>query len=214
MKVAFLCEGDSEFESVTLLLQKLNIYNFKYLKKWKDPIPDDGCIYVFRHNYHNVSLIEHQYLDFSEILIEESNYSKVFVWFDSNPNFPVCDYARGQYALINKKYLGKIELLISIRALENWYLSNIEVLSCMIKVNVNESYLSSRGIKNFLNDSNVDIRNAKKILIKLKIGTEIECFSKQKIATRFFHCLSLDATYRSESLSRFLQKIQYHFSQN
>lgn len=215
MKIAFLCEGDSEYESITSLLRKFGIGNYKYLDRWSDiEALEEDVYYIYRHNYHGIGKIRKEYLDFSKLLIDAKRFSKVFVWFDNGDIIPVCEYAKAQYGQIGNRYKGRIELVLSVKCLENWFLSNTDVLSTLIDQRIDNNYLNSRDIENFFDEGNVDILNAKKLLKKIKKNTVIEDLAKHKIAIRFFSLIGLNLQYRSDSFSRFLRKMKGDFSRD
>ena len=211
MKIAFLCEGWSEFDSIVLLLRQFEVHNYEFLKDYRDE-PSSGKVGIYRHNYKNVALIRREYLKLSRFLVDSYNYTKVFVWFDNENLLPVCEYARAQYAEINTTHQNKIDLLIAVEMVEYWFLSNQEILNQMLRVTVDSSYVSSRGITDFLSVVNIDMLPGSKILDSLMKGTDIANLSKPKRATRFFSLIKKDLVYRSDSLTRFISKLDSTFS--
>lgn len=213
MKIAFLCEGYSELDSVVIILNKYNLGNFTYLKQLNQYLPnEDLCDFViYRHNYKSIGRIRKEYLALSMALIDRHAFSKIFVWFDNEKITPCCDYAKGEYDKIGTNYKDKIELIISVEQLENWFLSNKVILSKVIGQQVDQSYLEDKNVENFLEMPDVDTLNANKILRILKKDTTIERLKKQKIATRFFSHLDLQLEYKSSSLTRFLRKLNETF---
>jgi len=209
MKIAFLCEGYSEYESLTSLLRSLGIGNYQYIDKWSDTTPNtSGTYYIYRHNYKGIGGMKARYLTFAKLLIDSKNYDKVFAWFDREGFIPVCEYATREYSKINISHRGRIEFSIAVKYLENWYLSNQEIISKLIDEQVDSNYLQARGIRDFLSEGNVDNLNATRILKQLKQNTTISGFSKPEIATRFFSLIGPRLNYRSYSLTRFINKLQ------
>ncbi|MCG2707458.1 MAG: hypothetical protein L6404_02245 [Candidatus Omnitrophica bacterium] len=201
MKVAFLCEGHSEYDSLVKAIPRSGCNNFEFLSTWDSvPILQPDRVYIYRHNYKGVGKIRKEYLNFSKKLIDEAGYEKVFIWFDNESLLPVCDYARRQRELIGGRYIDKMELLISVQDLENWYLSNNDILGRLLNQVIDETYLTSRGVPNFLTEDNVDILNAKSILYRLKINTEVECYPKAKLACRFFSLVDTNLDFSSTLL--------------
>ncbi len=214
MKIAFLCEGYSELDSVVFILNKYNLGNYTYLKQLNKYLPNEDSynLVIYRHNYKGIGKIRKEYLELSMSLIHRHAFSKIFVWFDNERIAPCCDYAKGEYDKIGTNYRDKIELIISVEKLENWFLSNKDILSNVIGQQVDQSYLEDKDVENFLEMPDVDTLNANKILKILKKNTTIERFPKQKIATQFFSHLDLQLEYKSSSLTRFLRKMNETFT--
>jgi len=208
MKIAFLCEGYSEHDSVDVILKKFTFSSYRYLKEYSDGEgAENGVYYIYRHNYKCGGRIRPEYLGFSKLLIDKYDFSKVFVWFDNGNEIPVCEYAKEQYSYIGA-YKGKIDLVLSVKCLENWYLANIEILSKLIGNQIDLKYLASLEITNFLNTADIDALNAKKVLARMKPNSPIEHFTRPKTACRFFSLIDPDLEYSSSSFSRFLAKMK------
>ena len=211
MKIAFLCEGDSEFESIPELLKKAGIYNIQFFKEWDENVDmQPGMHYIYRHNYKGIGTIRKQYIGFAKKLIDDMRFSKVLVWFDNESILPICEYARKQYELIGPSYADRIDLTISVEGLENWFLSNKDILRQLLDLgsDIDTAYLSSKGIIDFLALGNVDNLNGGVMLYNLKKNTRVENYTKPKLACRFFSFFNPCLNYRSDSFSRFLNKIR------
>ena len=210
MKIAFLCEGYSEFESIAPLLRQLQVYNYEFLKDYCVE-PSDNHTGIYRHNYKNIGRIRKEYFDLSKLLVDKYKYDRIFVWFDNENISPVCEYAKAQYNVINSTHRDKIDLLISVERLENWYLSNINILSQMLGIRTDALVVALNGGEDFLSCANVDLLNAPRILRNLKIGTAVEGLPKQKLASKFFSLIDREAAYNSESFTRFMSKVNLVF---
>lgn len=208
MKLAFLCEGYSEHDSIDVLLKRHNIFNYRYIRQYHDTtsLGDDTC-YIYRHNYKNIGRIQSEYLEFSKLLIDQYGFSKIFVWYDNGGKVPVCEYARAQHELINS-YKDRIELMLSVKCLENWYFSNVDILNSLLGQMVDVNFLESKNIRNFLNERNVDVLNIHQILAKIRKNSDIDHLTKQKTACRFFSLLDITQQYKSDSFARFLRRFR------
>lgn len=206
MKIAFLCSGFSENEAMGVILRNVVRVPYRTLKNYREEPPDEDMqLKIYFHRYTEDGKLWNEYLRLSKFLIDDKKFEKFFVWCDAKDpkRVPVCEFAREQYARIAKEgYAGKIELLLAVKTLENWYFSNPHIF---------EKFIGKKA-QEFPQNANVDTLNAKKLLHKYKQGTPIEHFNKQQMAARFFSCVELNQQYQSGSLSRFLLKLSTFFS--
>jgi hypothetical protein len=207
MKVAFLCEGDSECKSIPKVLKILNFDKFNIISDYKKGFNDDLRIGVYIHNYKGVNNLRREYLGLSSILINKYHYDKIFVWFDldnKNLNLKICEYAQEHKNRIKEKFLekaDKIELLIAVRFLEDWYFASLDILS--IFLGIDKDCLKKYAIPNKL-DVNKELRNLQKQFNDCQMPN-----NKIERAVKFFSVINKEMILNSNShsLKRFYKKI-------
>jgi len=206
MKIAILCEGHSEFESVPVILNSLGI-SYHLLQSRLDSCPSSFVFNVYRHNYKGVSSIRKEYINFSKHLIGALGFSKVIIWFDNGKLIPICEYAFEQKKLIGSEYENQIVLLLAVRALENWIISSSSILCEIFGKQRHE-------IDEVLNAcGDIENANAEKVLNKLALGTPAETWIKQERSVKFFSRVNMigSESFASKSFSRFITKIKCMF---
>ena len=207
MKIAILCEGFSEYDSIPIILSKFSIFNYSFLKNPSDTPPSNTSLSIYRHNYKNMGKLHNEYLRLSDFLIGSKGYDKVIVWCDSKKGVPICEFANAQKKMMTEIVQNKILLLVSVKCLENWFISHRSILSDMFSLNIDDQFLIDIGASGLIENLNVDFLNANGIINSLKTKSILINANKQKVALKFFSCLDINLLYNSHSLSRFIKKL-------
>lgn len=220
MKIAFICEGDSEHDSLPTLIPKLGLSGYEFLRRPED-LPSFGNIGIYRGNYKSVGKVLKQelgqdgktrrhFLIEAIFLIYSRGFDRVIVWFDNEYVDAVCNQARQLRKEIEEvegsEISKKITLIIANAKIENWYLSNKETFLSLFSISEAEMEVSCAGI---LNRENVDGLKLGACLVGL---SEYVTRSKYSVACDFFKKFDPDKEQKSHSLRRAITKIRDSFS--
>jgi hypothetical protein len=220
MKIAFICEGHSEHDALPILVPKIGLTGYDFLRRPED-VPQNGNVGIYRINNKSVSGVlkmvvgedgvkRRNFIVDALYLIFHRSFDKIFVWFDNEDYGPVCDHARllrqEIVDLVGDEVSQKIILVIAANKLENWYFSSKATFLDLFEL---KEELLAEECANLFSLEDVDAAGVGSCL------DAIDAFfarSKKNVAMDFFTKFNPDSELKSHSFNRAIAKLRSAFN--